>query len=71
MPKIFLEIITHWLNIDPKMRPVGQRKRPFAPERQKVIDEEVDKLLATGFIREVNYPDWLTNIVMVRKVNEK
>ena len=27
--------------------------------------------MATNFIREVYYPDWLANIVLVKKVNEK
>ena len=65
------EVITHQLNIDPKVKPVRQKKRPFAPERQKVINEEVDKLLAANFIKEATYLDWLINIVMVRKTNEK
>ena len=65
------EIITHRLNIDPTMRPVRQKKRSFAPERQKAIDEEVDKLLEVGFIRETTYPDWLANVVMVKKANGK
>ena len=29
------------------------------------------KLLDAGFIREVHYPDWLANVVMVRKANVK
>jgi len=33
--------------------------------------DEVDKLLATNFIREVYYPEWLANVVMVKKVNRK
>ena len=33
--------------------------------------EEVEKLLTTGFIREVYYPRWLANIVMVKKSNGK
>ena len=33
--------------------------------------EEVRKLLEAGFIREVYYPDWLANEVMVRKNNGK
>ena len=33
--------------------------------------EEVDKLLAAKFIREVYYPVWLANIVMVKKSNGK
>ena len=33
--------------------------------------EEVEKLLTAGFIREVYYPKWLTNVVMVKKSNKK
>ena len=33
--------------------------------------EEVRKLLDAGFIQEVCYPDWLANVVMVRKNNRK
>ena len=33
--------------------------------------EEVEKLLATGFIQEVYYPEWLANVVMVKKSNGK
>ena len=31
--------------------------------------EEVEKLLTAGFIREVFYPEWLANVVMVKKSN--
>ena len=43
----------------------------FAQEREKAIAEEVRKLLEAGFIREVYYPDWLANVVMVKKSNGK
>ena len=33
--------------------------------------DEMDKLLAANFIREVYYPEWLANIVMVKKANGK
>lgn len=46
-------------------------KRNFALKRQKVIDEEVNKLLVTKFIHEVHYPNWLANIIIVKKVNKK
>ena len=38
-------IITHRLNVSPSFKPVKQKRRSFAPERQKAINEEVDKLL--------------------------
>ena len=43
----------------------------FSQERDKAIAEEVRKLLEVDFIREVYYPDWLANVVMVKKANEK
>ena len=43
----------------------------FAQERDKAIAEEVRKLQEADFIREVYYPDWLANVVMVKKANGK
>ena len=48
-----------------------QRKRLFGHERQMAIKEEVGKLLAAGFIRETKYPEWLSNVVLVKKANGK
>ena len=33
--------------------------------------DEVNKLLLAGFIREVYYPDWLANVILVKKANGK
>jgi hypothetical protein len=33
------------------------------------IAEEVEKLLKARFIEEVYYPDWLANVVLVKKSN--
>ena len=52
MPGIDPLIISHKLNVDPSLRPVKQKRRVFAPERNNAIMEEVDKLLAANFIRE-------------------
>ena len=43
----------------------------FAPERDNAIKEEVQKLTTADFIWEVYYPDWLANVVMVKKANGK
>jgi len=59
------------LNVNPDSSPVRQKKRVFAQERDKAVAEEVRKLLEAGFIREVYYPDWLANVVMVRKNSGK
>ena len=50
-------VITHRLNASPSFKPVKQKRKRFAPERQKAINEEVSKLLQAKAIREVEYPD--------------
>ena len=45
--------------------------RVFVLERDNAIKEEVQKLTLAKFIREVYYPDWLANVVMVKKANGK
>ena len=64
-------MITHRLNISPSSRPVKQKRRSFTLERQKAINEEVNKLLQAKAIREVEYRDWLANVVIVKKANDK
>jgi hypothetical protein len=43
----------------------------MSEEKVEAAKAEVQRLLDTGFIREVNYPQWLANIVMVHKKNGK
>ena len=43
----------------------------FAPNRDNAIKEELQKLTLAKFIQEVYYPDWLANVVMVKKANSK
>ncbi|XP_030963818.1 uncharacterized protein LOC115984983 [Quercus lobata] len=71
MPGIDPSVITHRLNVYPFSKPVRQKKRVFAPERDKAIKEEVQKLTTAQFIKEVYYPDWLANVMMVKKENGK
>ena len=68
---IFSEVIQHKLNVNSERKPVQHRRRVFAPERDQAVTEEVTKLLMAGFIWEVYYPDWLANVVLVKKANGK
>ncbi|KAL0290301.1 UNVERIFIED_CONTAM: Transposon Ty3-G Gag-Pol polyprotein [Sesamum radiatum] len=58
-------VITHHHNIDPSIKPVKQKKRHFGPEKDKVIKAEVDKLMAAGHIEEIQFSEWLSNVVLV------
>nr|ABF98607.1 retrotransposon protein, putative, unclassified [Oryza sativa Japonica Group] len=71
MPGVPREVIEHRLAVRSGARPVRQKVRRQAPERQAFIREEVARLLEAGFIREVIHPEWLANPVVVPKVNGK
>ncbi|GJT19342.1 reverse transcriptase domain-containing protein [Tanacetum coccineum] len=57
----------HRLNVREGCPPVRQKKRGQAPERNKAIQEEVEKLVDAGIMKEVHYHSWLSNPVMVKK----
>ncbi|KAM2286748.1 hypothetical protein ACFX1S_039183 [Malus domestica] len=67
MPGISPDVICHRLSIDPKIKPVRQKRRSYDAERYEAMKAEVEKLKGIGFVREVNYPTWVANVVLVRK----
>ena len=62
---------SHKLNVIPSARPVKQKVRRFHPDHHQVIQAKVDNLLKAKFIREIKYPEWLANVVVVPKKGEK
>ena len=69
MPGIDISVLCHRLSIDRNIKPVQQKKRNHGIERQKVIRDEVRKLLQAGFIRGVPHTMWLANVVLAKKSN--
>ena len=71
MPGVRREVIEYHLAACPSARPVKQKVRRQAPEKQDYIVKEVEKLKKAKFIREVSHPDWVANPVIVPKANGK
>ena len=67
VPGIDPQVAMHRLFTNPEHPPVRQKRRKFAPERLKVIDDEVNKLIEPNVIGEAHYPEWLANIVVAPK----
>jgi hypothetical protein len=65
------DVIEHSLNMDPSFRPRKQRLRKMYEDKVEGAQNEVKRLLSAGVIREVTYPEWLANTVMVKKANGK
>ncbi|KAK8923898.1 hypothetical protein KSP39_PZI019097 [Platanthera zijinensis] len=65
------DVACHHLNVDPNFTPVQQKKRDATTKLADLIREEVSKLLKANFIREIQYPTWISNVVMVKKPGGK
>ena len=64
-------VASQQLNIISIAKSVKQKVRRFHPDRHQIIQTEVDNLLRAGFIKEVKYPEWLANVVVVPKKGGK
>lgn len=71
MPGLDESVAVHKLHIDLEKRSVKQKRRNFAPERQHAVDEEISKLLKANFIYEIQFPEWIANVVLVKKSSGK
>jgi hypothetical protein len=65
------DVIEHSLNVDPSFRPRKQSLWKMSDDKAEGARNEVKRLLSAGVIREVKYPEWLANTVMVKKANGK
>src|SRR4051812_30451758 len=67
MPGVPRGLAEHKLYVDPKARPVKESPRRFSFKKRKAIRQEIARLLAAEFIREIFLSEWLANPVMVPK----
>ncbi|GKG30709.1 hypothetical protein Tco_0423197 [Tanacetum coccineum] len=67
MTRVSRHIAEHKLNVQEGCLPVRQKKRGQALERNKAIQDEVEKLVDVSIMKEVHYHMWLSNPVMVKK----
>ncbi|SPT17288.1 unnamed protein product [Triticum aestivum] len=70
MPGVPRGLAEHRLQVDPKVKPVKEHLRRSAVQKRKAIGEEVARLLAAEFIREIYHSEWLANVVMVPKKDD-
>ena len=63
--------ICHHLDVNPSVTPRKQPHRRSSKEHSDAIKDEVMKLKRAGAIKEVFYPEWLANTVVVKKKTGK
>ena len=59
------------MNVNPFVIPRKQPPRRSSKDHSDAVKDEVTKLKQAGAIKEVFYPEWLVNIVVVKKKNGK
>ena len=70
-PGVDPDFICHYLNVNPAITPKKQPPRRPSKKHTDAVREEVIKLKKAGPIKEVFYPEWLANTVVVKKKNGK
>ena len=66
-----LSFIYHHLNVNPSVTPKKQSPRCPSKEHANAVRDEVMKLKKVGAIKEVFYPEWLANTIVVKKNSGK
>ena len=70
-PGVNPSFICHHLNVNPSVTPRKQPPRHSFKNHSDVVKDEVMKLKQVRAIKEVFYPEWLANIVVMKKKNRK
>ena len=70
-PGVDPSFICHHLNVNPSVTPKKQPPRHPSKEHANAIKDEVIKLKKAGAIKEVFYPEWLANTIVVKKKSRK
>ena len=65
------KFICHHLNVNPSVTPKRQPLRRPSKEHVEVVKSEITKLKQAGAIKDVFYPQWLANTVVVKKKTGK
>ena len=70
-PGVDPSLICHYLNVNPSSTPKKQAPRCPSKKHASAVRDEMMKLKKAGAIKEVFYPEWLANTVVVRKKTGK
>ena len=70
-PGVDPEFICHHLNVNPSIIPKKQPPRRPSKEYVEAVREEVTRLKQARAIKEIFYPEWLANTVVVKKKSGK
>ncbi|GKB01382.1 hypothetical protein Tco_0829426 [Tanacetum coccineum] len=63
-------VIKHALNVNVSVSPVAQKRRVLCTDKSRAVMKEVEKWVRARIVRPVKYPTWISNPVLVKKVDD-
>ena len=70
-PRMDPNFIYHNLNVSPSTIPKKQPSRRSSKDHSDAVKDEVTKFKQAKAIKEVFYPEWITNTIVVKKKSGK
>lgn len=67
MPRLDPKLVLHHLPLKPGVKLVKKVLRKMHPQVSLLVKVELKKLLDVGFIRPIDYAEWISNLVPIRK----
>ncbi|KAH9324256.1 hypothetical protein KI387_004434, partial [Taxus chinensis] len=71
MPGLDPDIMVHNIITLPDIKLVKQKLRKMHPPVALLVKEELQCLISANFIRPIDYPQWVSNVVLVTKATGK
>lgn len=68
MPRLDQDLVMHHLIVAEGAKPVKQKPRKMHPQITLLAKVELKKLLDVGYIRLIDYAEWISNIVPMAKL---
>ena len=70
-PRVDPSFICYHLNVNPSITPRKQPPQHSSKDHSDAAKDEMMKLKQAGVIKEVFHPEWLANIVVIKKKSGK
>lgn len=71
MPGFDIDIVVHRVPLVEGCKPVKQKLRRTRPDILLKVKAEIEKQWDAGFLEVIKYPQWVSNIVVVPKKDDK
>jgi len=67
MPNLDASFVIHNFSLKKDAKQIKKKPQKIHPFKELLFKKEIEKYLNAGFIKPINYSEWMANIVLVSK----